>query len=230
MTARRSTIDRAGQQREIIAALRKAGDAHVARRLERCMEVRLGRRRGGGWPEVCRSPGCGWCGPTLARRWWRGIERWVAEQDAPASRIVLPLPPRSCGRLRARAAVLRRALRDLRDRTARRCWRWRGVAIAGMVGGDGAAVVLVRHPCIAREEVARVFGRRWSGSAVGEVGAASPRWEFASEDAAELALLHRGVEPLRLLVLAQRGAEASAGQRGAAHGSAEPFEPMPIAL
>src|SRR4051794_7673211 len=109
------------------------------------------------------------------------MTRWAAEDGAPVSLVVVPL---CClpGGLRDEAARLRRALRDVRDRMAQRSRRWGGVAIAVMVSGDGAAVVLVRHPSIVRQEIAEVFGRRWPKLTVGHVGVVSPSWGFAVED------------------------------------------------
>lgn len=129
MTRRRQTHEKADGQREVITALRSVGCLRIADRLQRCIEVRLSRRHGDGWPEVCRSAGCEWCGPTLAWRWWRGVARWIVEAGGPVSIVVLPLH-RETGYLRAHVARTRRVLRDVRDRTARRNWRWRGVALS----------------------------------------------------------------------------------------------------
>jgi hypothetical protein len=225
VTRRRRTHAKAGQQRETIAALREVGGAHAAGRLKRCMEVRLSRRHGSGWPEVCRSPGCRWCGPTLAHGWWRGIERWIVEGGDPVTLAVLPLN-HGPGGLRAAVARQRRALRDVRDRAARRNRRWRGVAIAGMAAGDRTALVLVRHPGVTRGEAAQVLRRRWPSAAIGDVWAASPSWEMPVEDAAQLARARRGVEPLRIVVLAQRADR----DRGAAPALSAALEPMPVAL
>ena len=159
--------------------------------LQRCMEVRLSRRHGSGWPATCRNAGCVWCGPSTARRRWRGIERWITEDDAPVSLAVLPLGP-GRGVLRRAVAHLRRALRDVRDRAARRDRRWRGVAIAGMASADGTALLLIRHPGVGRAEVAEALCRRWPGAVVGVAGSLSPSWEMRVEDAVELARARRG--------------------------------------
>jgi hypothetical protein len=50
------------------------------------------------------------------------------------------------------------------------------------------------------------------------------------EDAAELARTRRGVEPLRILLMARRAADACGPGRADAHDAAEPFAPMPIAF
>jgi hypothetical protein len=217
-------------QAKIISALRESGDLHIADRLTRCMQARSARRQGDGWPWTCRSSGRVWCGGTLARRWWRGLVQWAMEHGAaPISLAILPLHHRA-GELRAAVARLRRALRDVRDHAARRRAPWSGVATAGMATGDDTAFVLVRHPGVARQEVAAALRRRWPAAVVREVGAAEPSWSMSVEDAAELARARRGVEPLRIVVLAQRTANTCERCRTAAHDLAEPFAPMPIAF
>jgi hypothetical protein len=224
VTTRRQMAELATMQERVIDALRASGDTHVANRLERCMRARLGRRSDDGRPWTCRSPGCVWCGKTLMRRWWLGIERWVAENGTPVSIAVLPCP-HAAGQLRTAVARLRRACRDIRDRTARRCARWGGVAVAGMVSGDGTALILVRHPGITRCEVADILYRRWPDAAVADVGSVSPSWRMSVEDAAEIARARRGVEPLRVIILAQRVHQ----RQGCPH---QHFcaEPMPVVL
>ena len=98
--------------------------------------------------------------------------------------------------------------------------------MAGMAGGDGTAVVLVNHPGVVRQEVAEFFGRRWPESTVGDVGSASPSSEFAIGDVVELAHLRRGIEPLRLVVLAQR--KSGIPLEGIDGSSATGSEPMPV--
>ncbi|MBD0272922.1 MAG: hypothetical protein ICV73_13465 [Acetobacteraceae bacterium] len=229
MTARPRTIEKATLQREIITALRAAEDPRAADRLQRCLEVRLSRRHGSGWPWTCRASGCAFCGPAPARRWWRGIERWIGEEGAPVSLVVLPLGRRPGG-LRTAVARLRRALRDVRDRAARRRPAWGGVAVAGMATGDDTAFLLVRHHGVSRHEIAAVLRRRWPAAVVGEVGAAEPSWPMSAEGAVELARARRGVEPLRIVVMAQRGVDTFGRGRAAAHDTAEPVAPMPIAF
>ena len=99
-----------------------------------------------------------------------------------------------------------------------------------MATGDDTAFVLVRHPGIARHEVAAVLGRRWPAAVVRKIGAAEPSWSMSVEDAAELARARRGVEPLRIVGLPQRAANTGERHSNTAHESAEPFAPMPIAF
>jgi hypothetical protein len=102
--------------------------------------------------------------------------------------------------------------------------------MAGMATGDSTVFVLVRHPGLTRQEVAAVLRRHWPAAVVGEVGAAEPSWSMPVEDAAELARARRGVEPLRIVVMAQRGADTCGLGRADACDVAEPFAPMPIAF
>ncbi len=102
--------------------------------------------------------------------------------------------------------------------------------MAGMATGDGTALLLIRHKGVTRQEVAATLWRRWSTAVVRDVGAVGPSWPMPVEDAAELARTRRGVEPLRILVLAQRAADAGRPGRANAHDAAEPFAPMPIAF
>jgi hypothetical protein len=209
----------------IITALRATGDVHVADRLVRCMAVRRSRHQGDGWPWTCRSPGCLWCGKALARRWWRGIKHWIRQDDGPVSLAILPLSRRS-DTLRVAVARLRRACRDIRDRTARRRPRWRGVVIAGMATGDDRVLLLVRHAGIDRAEISDVLGRRWPTGRIGDFAAVSPLWTLTTEDAVELARARRGVESLRIVVPCQRRHR----QNGCHERHSSPMEPMPVII
>ncbi len=228
---RRRSAEVAAAQVRVISALRATGDLHPADRLARCMQARGARRRGDGWPWTCGSAGCAWCGRALARRWWLGFVQWAMEEEDDAAVSHAVLPARLCpGDLRAAVARLRRACRDVRDRTARRNRRWCDVALAGMVTGDGTALLLIRHAGVERMEIAGVLRRRWPGSVVGDVGAKSPSWTFTTGESAELARARRGVEPLRIVVLPRRGANTGGRRRADAHELAEQFAPMPIAF
>lgn len=229
MTARRRTLGAAAAQERIIASLLPTGDLHVADRLRRCMDAMTSRRNGGGYPWTCRGAGCVWCGRTRARRWWTGLRRWIVSGGAPVSLAVLPLHHRP-GELRAQVARLRRALRDVRDRATRRRATWRSVALAGMATGDGTAFVLVSHPGPARSEVAAVLRKRWPEVAVVDADALEPSWAMPTEDAAELARIRRGVEPLRVVVLPQREVDRAAHGLTRVDPAPIAVEPMPIAF
>jgi hypothetical protein len=149
---------------------------------------------------------------------------WIAEGGEPVSAVVLPLEHRPGG-LRAAVSGLRRDCRDVRDRTARQRWRWRGVAIAGIASADGTAVLLVRHPGIGRAEVVEVLRRRWPDVEAGDVAAGAPPSAWSVEDVVELARARRGAEPLRVVVLPQRASRQYRGPSGF------PFiQPMPVAF
>jgi hypothetical protein len=98
-----------------------------------------------------------------------------------------------------------------------------------MATGD-VALLLVRHPGIGRSEVADVLEARWPDAFVGDVGAAEPSWTMTTEDAAELARVRRGVEPLRIVVPPQRAAavEFSHGTRTPA--AQKTLEPLPVII
>jgi hypothetical protein len=100
-----------------------------------------------------------------------------------------------------------------------------------MAAGDGSVWLLIRHPGVTRAEIADALRSRWPGAVVGDAGAAEPSWEISSvEDAVELARARRGVEPLRIIILAQRNPDANAGRRAAEDAPPLPVEPMPIVL
>jgi hypothetical protein len=99
-----------------------------------------------------------------------------------------------------------------------------------MATGDGTALLLIRHAGIGRAVIADALRRRWPDALGGDVGAASPSWTFTTRDAAELARARRGVEPLRIVVLAQRTADTSEHLRSTVQDSAKPLEPMPTAF
>ena len=136
-------------------------------------------------------------------RWWRGLRHWVAQDGGPVSLAVLPLG-HEAGRLRAAVSRLRRACRDVRDRAAGRSGRWRGVVMAGLATAEGTVLVLVGHAGVERADVDRVLGKRWPEASIGTDGEVLPSWSMSAADAAELARLGRGVEPLRVVVPAQR--------------------------
>ena len=104
---------------------------------------------------------------------------------------------------------LRRGLRDVRDRMARRRDRWRDVGFAGMAGGDGMALVLVTHDGVDRREVEAVLRRRWPDVVVKELEQEEPTVAMTAEDAADLGRCRRGVEPLRIVVMPQHDRQRS---------------------
>lgn len=99
------------------------------------------------------------------------------------------------------------------------------MTIAGMATSDSEVLLLVRHAGIDRGEVADILQRRWPGAIVGDVGTLAPSWEMPVENAVELARARRGVEPLRIVVLAQR---ASFDEQGVDGSPTPGLEPMPV--
>jgi len=103
------------------------------------------------------------------------------------------------------AQRLRRGLRGVRDRTARRWKRWRTVAFAGLMGGDHRALVMISHQGVDRRTVLDVLCRRWPDVVLKDLEAEEPTWAMAADEAAaELGRRRRGVEPLRIVVMPQR--------------------------
>jgi hypothetical protein len=145
--------------------------------------------------------GCAWCRRSLISGWWAGIQAWRSSQVCALAIIPLAYDP---GGLRVAVRRLRRALRDLRDRTARHHRRWCGVCLAGLATGSGSAMVRVDHKGVDRTELSGAVRRRWPGATVTDFTDVRPLAAMTVQDAAELASLRRGAEPLRLLVLPQR--------------------------
>jgi hypothetical protein len=109
------------------------------------------------------------------------------------------------GGLRIAVRRLRRALRDFRDRMARRSGRWRGVCLSGLVMGNRTAMVVIDGGAVDRAELSRALRRRWADASVTNLVDREPSADMAVSDAIELAMLRRGAEPIRLLVLPQLG-------------------------
>lgn len=129
------------------------GHHDVAERFYRCQHDRQ-HRQIGWYPWRCRSPGCGACRRNLVRTWWQAFGGWLTGPEI--SLAIVPLcddPIRAIRRLR-------KGLRDVRDRTARQDHRWAAVAIAGLVDGD-RALLLVEHHGIERRLLWSVLERRW---------------------------------------------------------------------
>jgi hypothetical protein len=192
-------------QAEVIAALRSHGADDLAARLALCMAVRRERHYGDGWPRICRSVACVWCRRSLIGGWWNGMCHWSSEATMSSLAIV---PLKSSAGLCDAVRRLRRSLRDVRDRMARRRWRWRSVSFAGMAGGDHRAMVMVLHDGADRREVRDVLGRRWPDVVLKGLEQEEPTVALSASDAADLARCRRGVEPLRIVILAQQDQQA----------------------
>jgi hypothetical protein len=183
------------RQSQVIAALFEAGHPKLADRLARCQRARV--YRGSGWPWRCRRAGCWACRRAAMRGWWRDFRSWIGDSDSSLAIIPLTGDPITAVR------KLRKALRDVRDRTARRDARWRGVLIAGFAS-DGSALVLIRHDGISRMRLWSVLNRRWPDVRISDVSDIQPSTSLPVEQAVGLAMARRGTESIRIVVPAQR--------------------------
>lgn len=210
---------------EVVAALRDIGEMHVADRLERCAVARS-HRATHCRPWTCRSAGCPWCCRALMRRWQATLFDKIGG-GADVSTVVVHLDG-SHGELRDVVRQFRRAMRDLRDRAGRRRRAWRTISVAGMFlpGARQRIVVLrVRHDGLTRSELAEVFRGRWPGATI-SVSQAVPHvltGAMPIADLVSLALVGRGVEPLRI-ALAPQGERSSRVQAQ----TDTYIEPMPM--
>jgi hypothetical protein len=188
-------------QQEVIATIYGIGDSDLADRLQRCMTARLKRHYGDGWPYSCRSAACYWCRRAKVRGWWEDMRYW-SETATRSSLAIISI--RSSAGLQNAARRLRRGLRDVRDRTARRFRRWRTVSFAGMIGGDHRALMLISREGVGRDEVGDLLGRRWPSVILKDLAQEEPAWAMTPEDAADLGTHRRGVEPMRIMVMPQK--------------------------
>jgi hypothetical protein len=200
-------------QLAVIAALVATGHNSIAQRLARCQRAR--RHRQSGWPWRCHSAGCWACRRTTIRRWWRGFQIWLDQDDGDISLALIPINGDLIGFTRR----LRKGLRDLRDRSARHDHHWQSVAMAGLVDGD-RALILIRHPGIARAEVWARLARRWPEIALCNPEKFEPSYQMAVANAVALARCRRGIEPTRIVVMPQVAATLSLSEG----------EPMPMLI
>jgi hypothetical protein len=187
-------------QQGVIATLTEIGDPDLTARLERCMKAHRERHFGDGWPYSCRSAACIWCRRAMIRGWWFGMREWSSVVTASLAII----PVLSQAGLSDAVRRLRRGLRDVRDRTARRWRQWRQVCLAGLMGGDHRALVVISHEGVDRREVIGMLSRRWPDVVVKELEQEEPASTMTAGDAADLGSRRRGVEPLRIVVMPQR--------------------------
>jgi hypothetical protein len=202
------------EQQAVIQALLSVDEPDLAARLGRCMTAHRSRHHGAGRPFSCQSAACVRCRRAMLHWWWTGICDWA---EGTSSLAILSIES-SVG-LRDATRHLRRAIRDVRDRVARRRRSattdataqppWREVGFAGMIDGNRRAMVMVLHDGINRHEVQNVLRRRWPDVLVKKLGQEEPTWKMMPDDAAELGQCRRGVEPLRVVVMPQHGQEVS---------------------
>ena len=203
-----------------IRDMRAAGLTAAAERLERCANARRGRdpaRRA--WS--CRTSWCPWCSRPLLRRWMNGIRLWTGTDEA--FTVTVPMP-HELGDPREAVRALRRALRDFRDRQARKVGHraWRKVAFGGIVGADMNAVIHIQPAGIPRQEIVAAMIRRWPGASIRHRDQPIAV-DWSVEDRIALARIRRGAEPLRIVVAPQ-------GQRPRAPwpGVMQDYQPLPV--
>jgi hypothetical protein len=73
-----------------------------------------------------------------------------------------------------------------------------------MAGGDHRALVMISHQGMDRREVQGVLCHRWPDVVMKSLEHEEPAWEMTAGEAADLGRRRRGVEPLRVAVMAQR--------------------------
>lgn len=216
----RALCDQFLAQQGTTSELADLGHAALASRIFRCAAARVGRPHGAPWPWRCRSAGCMRCLHRSARRWTAGITAWAdghggnsASTMALASELTSPT---------MHAIRLRRALRDLRDREARRDPRWGSVAFAGLCDLLGATIAIV-HPELRFGAVMAGLTRRWPKASFSSRSPTEwPPLHATSDMLVELAIRRRGIEPIRVVVAAQRSDHRASK---ADHGL---MEPMPM--
>ncbi len=74
--------------------------------------------------------------------------------------------------------------------------------MAGMLNGDHLLMV-VQHAGIDRDTLWTVLERRWPEVIVRKFETVEPRSELSVETTVQLAMQHRGVEPIRVVIPAQ---------------------------
>lgn len=206
MTTRQETRILIEASHQTVTVLREIGATYVAERIERCRVARRQRVHGQRhW--TCRGAGCPWCVRALIARWERNL--FDAVGYGPSVSTVVFHVAENDGDLRDAVRTVRRTLRDMRDRAGRRDRAWRALGVAGMLvpTATGRVVLLrVRHDRLSHDQVAKIFERRWTDVTVSIASSAPsvPTIKLSLPDRVALALLRRGVEPLRIVVAPQR--------------------------
>jgi hypothetical protein len=146
---------------------------------------------------------------------------WATEGGSTASVIVVPLHPGG-GRLPDASTRLRVRLRRLRDNKVPTRWRYRDVAMTGIVVTDVAAVV-IRHTGISVSQIEMDLVRPVQGRITSIGAVAAMRWPLGSADAVAVAIAGRGIERMRFRIGPRRPPTACRHGEWAA-------EPMPILI
>jgi hypothetical protein len=80
----------------------------------------------------------------------------------------------------------------------------RNVCLAGIVGGDQTALILITPEGIDRQAVQNVLRPRWPDMVAKQLEQEHPAIGMSPADAADLGRCRRGVEPLRVVVMPQQ--------------------------
>jgi hypothetical protein len=73
-----------------------------------------------------------------------------------------------------------------------------------MIGGNHTALMLISHEGVDRRELLDVLRRRWPDVVLKDLENEKPAWAMTPDEAADLGMRRRGVEPLRILVMPQK--------------------------
>jgi hypothetical protein len=153
-----------------------------------------------------------------------GLRLWVGTDEVSTVKVPITYEP---GDLRHAVRALRRAIRDLRDRRGRRPGgkMWRRMAVGGLLGADGYAVLHVHHAGVAKTDLLAMLARQWP-----DVGLCHPdiplALDWSVEDRVALARIRRSAEPLRVVVAPQGTRVPIAQARSGGYN----LEPMPYTL
>lgn len=202
MTTRAEMAAMVAVNAETAECLRRLGTSRALRAAAALIECTSERKTARGrWPRVCGRVTCAHCVRPLLGGWERGMTTWARiEPNSTTVLFRLEYPP---GEIKVAVRTARRALRDLRDRRARHYdgRPWRDVMFTGLVGANGLRLH-IRHPGIGAADVLALLRRRWPSAQIVPYDV-SLSMEFMAEDRAALALVYRGAEPIRVMVMPQ---------------------------
>lgn len=193
-STRQAILSREEIQAHVIALLVDQGHVEAASRLAACQANRIISPTSA-WRARCRNPGCYSCWNGELDNLWSTYRRWSAE-DLNTFPVALPAD------IERLAVPLRRSLRDLRDREARRDPKWSDVAFYGAVEGH-RAVLRVSPWRVPPKAATAVLRRLWPDLDVLDADCC-PTPMTDPHLRAALAIRRRGSEPLRIEVQPQR--------------------------
>jgi hypothetical protein len=70
-------------------------------------------------------------------------------------------------------------------------------------------MVMISHDGVDRRDVLDVLCRRWHEALLKDLALEEPMWAMTPDDAADLGMRRRGVEPLRIMVMPQKISRAT---------------------